>query len=319
MTIENSSIVRLLTRPRDRYLRGTIFEKIYKSNSSVHDAVNLHPQQFDGYTTMPSGAHFRKPVDIILAIHKVWQRLLHSVTNPKHAQLAPDEAERRLLNYMCYCLPAGVIWHPAPEQRTCKKFTVCPWCRYRLGLRITERVESQVPNYRWIAKATLLIPTPQKPESFVYFPNEMGINRLLKVLLNKRRCWDAGVTVTLPEYGRRSHDWNLRVVIVALFNDRTRLVPLETLMQIWKWQHPPPVGSTIWEVKRSRVTAAREFVADAVSYSPEHLRTFSRVEEGSHIVKEPTTADELLQMANLSKYFRTRFHCMPPVRSPTPE
>lgn len=308
-------IVKLLTRPGNQYLRGTIFHKIYTDNSSIHKAVDLYPHKFDAHTILDPHSAARKPVEIILAVRGAWQRLLHKVMHPQEREMAPGEASMKTLASMFSCLPAGVIWDPKPEQRTCKKAMVCPWCRFRLGLKIRGRVEAYVPRYRWIAKTTLLLPLGDYSEAYMVHASELGLTKLLKKILNKRCCWDAGVTVILPEYDRKMSGWNVRVMIIALLNDRNRLKPLESLVQLEQWDNIPPVQGNSWQVRRSTVTAARQFVADAVAYSPQHLRLFRRVMEGENQVKDPTMAVDILALAGLSKLFRTRYHRMPPVRS----
>ena len=299
-------LVRLDRNAYSRYLRGEIFHKLYQHHIGLRKSVDYHLAQLSDHDEVRGSSWF-KPQAELLATRRLWLRQLATLVKNARADRGAelDEATAKVLVELRQCMPAPGIWQPPPRKHTCRKYAICPWCRYRLGGSIVKRMRPLVAAYQHIATVKLAFPL----DDALACADDV---RYLLHRLDRNRTWPCDVTVTTPQFGLLTFKWNVQVNIVALTNEPEKLTDIEDLvdLQAWHKRGVPLVSGTQWTCRKSSPTALYKAVAGAVVYAANILYAKVMVpnEAGNAEVARPMDLETFLSLGQLPTLFRTKFH-----------
>jgi hypothetical protein len=229
------------------------------------------------------------------------------MTEQEQLGLDPDVSAPQVtaLQEMRNCLPAASIWHPAPLiKTTCRKYAVCPWCRYRIAESVILKLAPHLHKHKYVANTTLSLPWDYARG------HRRDVAYFLHRLCNRNRRWPQDVVMTVPAYGIRPMAWFLHISIVALADDVTDMDDPESLVDLLAWSRRdvPPIGGTQWNIEPATKKALYNAVAYAARYSANLLYTsILHLEDGVE-EKIPMDTTTFLEFANTTALYRTKFH-----------
>lgn len=306
------NIVRLVDEPYTRYLRQHIFHPIAAHHRLAKQYIEhaCKERQAEHGERLPL---FFRPKLELMGVELVWRSrvkaLLQEVTDEiGRTGIDPADgaaAQQTMLNEMRNCLPAASIWNPEPLiKTTCRKYAVCPWCRYRWAEDVILKLLPLLAEHKHIATTTLSV-------TWEYVQtNHPDIAYLLNRLCNRSRCWPRDVVMTLPQFDTRAQAWLLHINIIALTDDTAELDDPEALVDVLSWQRReiPPIGGTRWHLHRATKKDLYNAVARAASYSVMLLFKYYKTIVDGLEDKTPMDATTFLALADITKLFRTKYH-----------
>jgi hypothetical protein len=182
-------------------------------------------------------SHLRKPARRVLLLLWRYQAFLQSRTNPELPSELIDSALPELLR----CPPAGVFTDDKRKKMYCRRYAVCPWCRFRKALEIAEEMEPHLSRTRQLAYITLVTPVTLLGLDPMgdFFEESLfrdDYHKLINALCKKQRPFIADFVVTVPDWratfeelrssytdAPREFSFNLSTTIIGVMEKDTEL------------------------------------------------------------------------------------------------
>ena len=260
------------------------------ARTPVQRMVAGHDGQYDDRIAFRPNSTLHTMAKGVWCISHVWRERVDQLENLDGTAIAPGA-----ILSMYRCLPAGVILNPKPRGRdyiTCRKYAVCPFCRYRLGLKLIDEYASLAGDYPYIGDVSIFYPLDDEPVSA---QTRADLRHLIDRICKHNRTWDKDVVVTVPAWGRKTSRMYYRITIIGFAMKRESFRPPEECVQTIDWPSVPPLGSTMWRVKENTKAAICRSVGRALEYSPGLL--FSTVPPA-----------QFAAMARMTEVFRVKKH-----------
>lgn len=192
------------------------------------------------------------------------------------------------------CHPEGVYFKERPKGTgySCRKYSVCPWCRFREVKRLTDRLIPLLPEAKSLAYITLAAPLKFLPCHDDSSDNlEEAMNNvhkqysaiIKKICKNNKKLFFADRVITLPNWRPSLNkaeqagppSFNIETTIIGLM-DETKDLPLpEDCISPARQPKMPffGVGNGTWSVMKPTQNNLQEVVAQTMGFSPSLLNT----------------------------------------------
>ena len=287
-------VVRIFNSTWDRELRSSVYGNIYKHHRKAKKWVdNPSPEDEEYVGRRP--LYLRQTLVTVSVVRKLWWSALTRAFRDSRETGAdieyplPDSVRADMFK----CDPAGLLFKKDHLHRTCGRHAVCPWCRYRYGLWICERMAPFLGEADSIASATVI-----EGGAAIEGRLSPSFHQLIKKVTKTKRPWMYDVTIPMPLYDWHRKLWHPSVTIVALVKKETKMPHPEAWCSYENWT-PQPVflGSRGRRYKANRTNLAH-VVAGAVRYPAD-------------ILFASTPAHIFLQIASFSRWCRAAFHGIP--------
>lgn len=278
----------------DRELRSAVYGTIYMYHSQAKRWTDNPKPEDEEYA--PEGPPYLRQTSVMVSvIEKLWWSALNRAFDkaPETGADVEYPLPESVRTDMFKCDPEGFVFRKDHTYRTCGKYAVCPWCRYRHGRWICERLAPYLQQADIIASAKVV-------EGGVPAEGRLSpaFRQLIKTISKTKRPWMCDVTIPLPVYDQKTKLWYPSVTIIALARKGVVLPRLEALCTFEKWKsHPLFLGRRGKAMKATESNLART-VANAIRYPAELLYSNT----------DPST---FLQLASFSRWCRTAFHGVP--------
>lgn len=293
-----SQTSRIMNSPIDKELRKSVLAVIYKYHKKIKNLVDNEPSP--DHPIAEKSPYFEKTLKMLYFIERQWQHTLLAIFEKLSPDLSANSGlSESVRNNMLRCEWPGVCLR-GDSHRTCKKYTVCPWCRYRHGYEIFRRFEPMLPHCDWIWMTTFYqIAEPMNEMDPETDEVKTGIvHAIVKNVCKKNRMWNYDAVIPLPAYDLKRKAWMLEVTIIAMGRGAAKPRELEAACDLTKWMSIPLIMGCLGTLSKSSPASLAKCVAKAVTYSPTLL--YSEINEY-----------EFWLLSNLSRCFRISYHGMP--------
>ena len=278
----------------DRELRSAVYGTIYKFHRQAKRWTD-NPKPEDEEFAGEGPPYLRKTLIMVSVIRKLWWSVLSrafkkaSETGADVEYPLPESVRANMFK----CDPAGVLFRKDHAHRTCGKHAVCPWCRYRHGLWICQRLAPHLQDADIIASAKVV-------EGGVPAEGRLSpaFRQLIKTISKTKRPWICDVAIPMPFYDWKTKLWYPSVTIIALAKKGVVLPRLEALCSFEDWASQPLFLGRREQIAKATMRNLARTVAKAVRYPAELLYS-------------STDASTFLQLASFSRWCRTAFHGVP--------
>lgn len=243
-----------------RTMRAAVYGTLADHNHLIQNHIGDPSKLIDriGIQAGRSG-YFRQEAIKVLAVEKAWHSFLlnyrdQSTRQPKNSVLA----------YLG-CRPAGVFFEPKGEIFTCKAHMVCPWCRYRQGMKVIQKLTPLLETRSHIATLTMYLPL-YLPRSPRYHKPESS-STVITEALNRRRDWPEDVVLLRPHYDDFKEAWFAQCTVVAFLTSRhpPEVNPGNLFAPHTAGQQPIVFGGT-WQVKKANTKNLHAAVRGALKF-----------------------------------------------------
>lgn len=258
------SIVKVMMGPAHRVMAAAVYRPQWDMpNGPASRRLKSLEDQSDPRVSVSKGSFFHERALGVVAITDVWQR---QVRRLQELGMVLGSLTAKTIQSMECCNQAGVIIDPEPTGViTCRKYSVCPFCRFRKGLELIEEYSAIADDYPYIGEVSIFYPVDEAGMS----EQTLGqVRRLVDRICKHNRTWDKDVVVTVPAWSRYTPRWFYRMTIIGFSRKPGSFRPPEELVQTVDWTPVPPVGGTMWRVRPMTTAALRQAVARALEYSP---------------------------------------------------
>lgn len=174
--------------------------------------------------------------------------------------LPDDHPVREWLQRLRNCPPAGLFTDPAMDTIYCRKYAVCPWCRFRKALEIAEALDPLRARAKRLAFITLSVPA-------VFMPLSSSLSQdyaeVIRILCKKRHLFFADHVVTVPVWkatheeqrddgGEMQFSFNFHTTLIGLMEENRELPLPENCLSpaLRKRLYFGGVGQGTWSVGR---------------------------------------------------------------------
>jgi hypothetical protein len=211
----------------------------------------------------------------------------------KHPDSDRDDEIDMLLKEMRNCIPAGVFVKGFGQKRTCRRYFVCPWCRYRKMKSVLDKLSPLLAEHYWLANSTIYQPIG-------YWENEHAFDcmkKLLRRIHQHNRTWERDVVLFRPKFELAHSQWYLATSLVVFGNDSSRLPHPERFFD--PSMNLDGLGVFLggeWTVER-KLTAGSlaSMVGESLEYS-------------GNLLYKRFHWNDFSELATRSKYLRIRYH-----------
>ena len=187
------------------------------------------------------------------------------------------------------CHPHGVNFAKFPKGSGfyCKRYAICPWCRFRQVHELTKKLIPLLPEAKQFAYITLSFPasflTGEYPLAALAGNIEMDAiqkerKALIKTLCKKKGLFFADRVITLPNWRKTSdindpvtrYSFNIETTLVGL-TDEIKELPLPEDCISRKKQATMPffgVGRGTWSIMKPTQKSLQQVVSQTMGFPP---------------------------------------------------
>lgn len=187
-----------------------------------------------------------------------------------------DPAVRQALPSMMRCMPAGVYFDVKRRSFYCRKYAVCPWCRFRKAEEIIRGLGELRSEAKQLAFITLALPAALLPLATTTFMEDH--RELIRIICKRRKLFFADQVVTIPRWrwtggadGSRSGGWSLSIetTIIGLMKEQGALPLLEECLSKVRRSRMVAggTGTGTWSVSKPTLKAIQYAVGCSMGYS----------------------------------------------------
>lgn len=240
-------------------------------------------------------AHFKKAYRVAL-LHSLYQQFLYDLRERgQDSPLIMGNVESLL-----GCHPYGVFFEESPNGvgYECRRYSVCPWCRFRQVHELTKELIPLLPEAKQMAYITLSFPASflMGEHPLAALADDIGLAAIkkeyaamIKVLCKKKDLFFADRVITLPNWRMTSnvndpvtrYSFNIETTIIGLMDEKKELpLPEDSISK--KRQAKMPffgVGRGTWSVMKPTQKSLAQVVTETMGFSPRLLSKNLDLEE----------------------------------------
>ena len=229
-------------------------------------------------------AHLKKAYRVAL-LHSLYQQFLYDLRERgQDYPLIMDNVESLL-----GCHPYGVFFEESPNGvgYECRRYSVCPWCRFRKVHELTQKLIPLLKEAKQMAYITLSFPaaflTGEHPLSDL--AHDTGLDAvkkehaaLIKILCKKKDLFFADRVITLPNWRRTSdaddpvtqYSFNIETTLIGLMDEQKELLLPENCISPARQAKMPffGVGRGTWSVMKPTQKSLAQVVTETMGFSP---------------------------------------------------
>lgn len=272
----------------DRALYRAIYGRILSGHRDVWASFKKGriPQ---GCDVNISSDYFARRVRAILLVREAWKKSVSRI----HGYFDMKDQDEESFGYstladMHKCHPAALVLRAQEHRRTCRRYAICPFCRYRLGRQVFERLLPYAKGATHVALFSIRIGGDP------HVLDWRARATIMRTITKYCRTWSEDACVTLPYKDKKTQTWGLRMAFICLTNrpnNSPELDELEFGASLEKTQ----ASVEPWEFRKFSQSSLAACVAEAVRYEPELLYAM-------------TKSVDLFRIAQTTKHARTAYH-----------
>ena len=264
-------------------------EGLYDENGAINSSIS---EQLPPYHS--------KAARRVHLINWRYQAFLNSRPDPE----LPNEQVETALPELRRCPPAGVFTDDKRKKMYCRRYAVCPWCRFRKALEIAAGLEPYLSQTRQLAYLTLVTPMnllirDSMEEFFVDQPFHDDYRKLINSLCKKQRPFIADYVLTIPdsratfeEQGSmssgepRDFSFNLSTTIIGIMEKDTQLPLPENCIsnEVRSRAVFHGAGAGTWIVGKATKKMLARALGAAMGFSPALLSTRLNREDYAFVI-----------------------------------
>jgi hypothetical protein len=214
---------------------------------------------------------------IYAAQQNVLKRLMEKVE-----QGDGSEDRLKVLNRIKSCQPAGVDLASKHKKMHCRKYSVCPWCRFRKARAIMAELDKLRENARQLAFITVTVPQVLVSHSDQFIADHRAV---IRSLCKDRDLFLADHVVTVPNWwatheevdcpigADRVYTFNFETTIIGLSESEGKLPLPENCLSPSRRKHAllGGTGSGTWTRGRPTKKLLGQAMRAAMGFSPSLL------------------------------------------------
>ena len=258
--------------------------QIQGSSGIAHEAVygplGLDPYIHRGLSSPPdfvlnslglrsSSSYALKAASRVILIHARRQKFLQGM----EARDDLDPVVRAALPALRACMPAGVLFSEKRVPRYCRKYAVCPWCRFRKAAEIAGKLLELKSGARQMAFITLTLPVPLIALAAETFRDDH--RELLNILCKKKRLFHASQVVSVPNWRSSGERWtfHIQTTVMGLMAQTGELPLPEDCLSAERRARmmTAGTGAGTWSLHRPTKGMITEALRQAMGFSPSLL------------------------------------------------
>ena len=240
-------------------------------------------------------ANLKKAYRVAL-LFSYYQQFLHDLMDRgQDIDLITENVEKLL-----GCHPYGVFFKEPPKGTgyDCKRYSVCPWCRFRKVHELTQKLIPLLSEAKQLAYITLSAPAsflesrdPLADDvgDTLMSSNHEEYKAMISILCKKQGLFFADRVITLPNWRKTSdvndpvmrYSFNIETTIIGLMDEKKELPLPENCISKARQAAMPffGVGRGTWSIMKPTQKSLHQVVSQTMGFSPALLSKHLPLEE----------------------------------------